>query len=59
MSYRSNRRGNSKAFEVREMTWYIVEDEDGIWLTDSPDGETVIFETKSKLAAESFLAHYL
>lgn len=41
------------------MTWYVVEDQDGIWLTDSPDGETVIFETKSKPAAESFLAHYL
>ena len=41
------------------MTWYVVEDQDGIWLTDSPDGDPVIFETKSKLAAESFLSHYL
>ena len=46
-------------YKGREMKWYIVEDSEGIWLTESPGGESIIFETENQIIAERVLAHYL
>lgn len=44
---------------MRRFNWYVVGDEEGMWLTEWPSpGDEVYFKTNSLFKAERFLERY-